>query len=167
MGDFIREEFSIFLEAAWYGMMIAISYDVLRILRRIVKHHDIMVGIQDFLFWVAVGIVVFAMIFQCNDGVVRGYIFMALLLGAYAYHKSVSSLIVKYLSKILNFFLTLLLKKPLKWARIILVRVFKIFITPFKLLAGWINSAFKGIRAKHGKHNDKKKKKRKTGDIRD
>lgn len=166
MGDFIRQEISVFLEAAWYGMLITIFYDVLRIFRRIIKHHDIVVGIQDFLFWVIVGVLIFSMIFQCNDGVVRGYIFLALLIGACVYHKSVSSFLVKYISEILNFILTLLLKKPLKWAKIIFIRIFKVLMKPLVKLAVVIKNIFKGA-GKHGKHNDQKKKKRKIGNVRD
>ena len=166
MGDFIREEISVFLEAAWYGMFIAIFYDVLRIIRRVIKHHDIIVGIQDFLFWVIVGVAVFSMIFQYNDGVVRGYIFLALMLGAYIYHKSVSSFLVKYISKVLNFILTLLLKKPLKWTKIILRRILMLLMKPFKKLALLIKNIVKGGK-KHGEYNDQKKKKRKNGNIRD
>ena len=176
MSEFIQKEISVFLEAAWYGMFIAVFYDVLRILRRVIRHHDIIVGIQDYLFWVIVGITVFSMIFQSNDGIVRGYIFLALLMGAYVYHKSVSSFFVKYISKILNFIFTLLLKKPLKWAKIIIRKMMKVLMKPFKKLAFVIRNlfrkptqasaeSFKGEK-KHGKYNDQKKKKRKDGNIR-
>lgn len=161
MSEFIREEVSIFIEAAWQGMMIAVCYDALRILRRIIKHKDIIVNIEDYIFWVIVGIAVFSMIFQNNDGVVRGYIFLALLTGAYTYHKSVSSFLVKYISKILNFVITLLLKKPLKWAKMIVKRVLRLFAKPFKALASLLKRRGK----KHGKYNDKKKKKRKVSDA--
>ena len=70
-------------------MIIAVCYDMLRISRRIMKKSDLLVGLEDFFFWVVTGIVVFSMIFQCNDGVIRGYIFLALLIGAWLYNKSV------------------------------------------------------------------------------
>ncbi len=187
MSEFIREEVSIFIEAAWQGMLIAVCYDALRILRRVIKHKDIIVNIEDYLFWVIVGIAVFSMIFQNNDGVVRGYIFLALLTGAYTYHKSVSLFLVRYTSKILNFVITLLLKKPLKWAKMIIRRVLKFFAKPFKALGSLVKRKVKSEKKhkaehekhnkkkqpyhaevkKRGKYNDKKKKKRKarnTGD---
>lgn len=191
MSEFIREEVSIFIEAAWQGMLIAVCYDALRILRRIIKHKDIIVNIEDYIFWVVVGIAVFSMIFQNNDGVVRGYIFLALLTGAYTYHKSISSFLVRYISKILNFVITLLLKKPLKWAKMIVKRVLKLFAKPFKALASLVKRRVKSEKKhkvkhekhneksrqpkadchaevkSHGKYNDKKKKKRKAGDAGD
>ena len=189
MSEFIREEVSIFIEAAWQGMLIAVCYDVLRVLRRVIKHKDMIVNLEDYIFWVIVGIAVFSMIFQNNDGVVRGYIFLALLTGAYTYHKSVSSFLVRYISKILNVVITLLLKKPLKWTKIIMKRVFRLLTKPFKALASLIKRKVKNEKKhkaehkkqneknnqpkadchaevkKHGKHNDKKKKKRKAGDA--
>lgn len=146
-------------------MIIAVCYDMLRISRRIMKKSDLLVGLEDFFFWVVTGIVVFSMIFQCNDGVIRGYIFLALLIGAWLYNKSVSSFIVKYLSKILNFFLTLLLKKPLKWIKMM---INQIIIKPFRRGTGNIRARVRvrGVKTEHGKHNDKKEKKRKTGNVR-
>ena len=166
MGTFIQDEIQVFLEAAWYGMLITASYEILRILRRVIKHGDIWVGIQDFLFWVISGMIMFAMIFRCNDGVVRGYIFIAFLIGAYLYHQSISFWIVKYISKILNFILTFLLKKPLKWARIIFIRFVRVLTLPFRMIIRQMKNVFKGVVKKHGKHNDEKKEKRKARDTR-
>jgi len=155
MGEFIWEEVSIFIEAAWQGMFIAVFYDALRIFRRVIRHNDIAVNIEDYIFWVIVGLAVFSMIFQNNDGAVRGYIFAALLAGAYTYHKSVSSFLVRYISKILNFILTLLLKKPLKWAKMMLGRILRLLGKPFKGLGSLIKNRVKKGEKKHGKHHDK------------
>ena len=123
-------------------MIIAVCYDMLRISRRIMKKSDLLVGLEDFFFWVAAGIVVFSMIFQCNDGVIRGYMFLALLIGAWLYHKSI-------------------LKKPLKWIKMM---INQIIIKPFRRGTGNIRA--RGVKTEHGKHNDKKEKKRKTGNVR-
>lgn len=167
MSDFIRDEVSIFLEAAWNGMMIAVLYDVLRILRRVVKHSDVVVGIQDYIFWVAAGIMIFSMVFQSNDGVLRGYIFLALLLGACSYHKGFSPWLVQWLSKILSFFLTYLLKKPLKWAKIMIITILRVVSGPFVWIVKLAKTKIEGVRVKHGKHNDEKKEKRKVSNIGD
>lgn len=161
MSEFIQEEVSIFIEAAWQGMLIAVCYDALRVLRRVIKHKDIIVNIEDYIFWVIVGLAVFSMIFQNNDGVVRGYIFLALVTGAYTYHKSVSSFLVRYISKILNFVITLLLKKPLKWAKMIMKKVLRFFAKPFKALISLLKRKVKSEKKhkeKHKKHKEEHKK---------
>ena len=137
MAGLILEEVNMFLEAAWSGMLIALAYDVLRILRRIVKHWDWVVTTEDYLFWVVIGILVFAMIFQWNDGIVRGYVIVTLFFGAYLYHAAFSTVLVKYTSKVLNFILIIVLKKPLKCFRIIVTRIWKVLMTPFRLLVVW------------------------------
>lgn len=166
------EEISVFLESAWYGMCIAASYDILRVFRRVIKCGYVNVGIQDFLFWLAAGIAIFSMVFQFNEGTVRGYIFLALFFGAYIYHKSVSRPIVRFLTVFLNFIFTFFLKKPLSWSRIVLVRLLKIMWKPWKKFGAWFNNSNKGGKAEYGKkkcgkHHDQKKEKRKTRDIRD
>ena len=186
MGAFIREEIDIFLQAACYGMAITAAYDVLRILRRVFRQGDILVGIQDFVFWCLAGVVIFSMIFQCNDGILRGYILVALMIGGYLYQRSVGWLLVRYLSKFLNFFVTFLLKKPFKWVTINVRKLIKWFLFPFR--KQWqLRRAAKlqkkaqdetGNRKKNNgkcverherkrKYHDKKKEKRKTGHIPD
>lgn len=162
MDELILEEINMFLEAAWSGMQIAVAYDMLRILRRIVKHRDWIVTIEDYLFWIVTGIMIFAMIFQWNDGIVRGYVILTLFLGAYLYHAAFSEWLVKYISKILNFILTIVLKKPLKCFRIILTRIFKVLMMPFRRLVVWVKTLFKGVKRNYGKYHDKKEKKGKA-----
>ena len=138
------------IEGAWYGMGIAFSYDILRILRRVVHFKPFGVGVQDFLFWMATGLVVFSMIFQYNDGIVRGYIFLTLILGAWLYTKSISKPFVKYTSKILNFLFTFLLKKPLKWFRIFVIRFFRMFGRPIWVFGRWLRRKIKGRKQEYG-----------------
>ena len=162
MDERILEEINMFLEAAWSGMLIAVAYDVLRILRRIVKHRDWLVTIEDYLFWIVTGILVFAMIFQWNDGIVRGYVIVTLFFGAYLYHAAFGEFLVRYISKILNFILTIVLKKPLKCFRIVVTRILKVLVIPFRRLVVWAKTLFKGVKRSYGKYHDKKEKKGKT-----
>lgn len=123
MGDFINQEISMFLEAAYYGMLMGISYDALRIFRRVVSHKNVIVYIEDYLFWVVWGIILFALIFNYNDGNIRGYVFVAVLMGGLLYIKSFSPFLVKYVSLILGNILTFILKKPLKAVKMFVRRL--------------------------------------------
>lgn len=143
MGDFINQEISMFLEAAYYGMLMGISYDVLRIFRRVVSHKNVIVYIEDYLFWVVWGIVLFALIFNYNDGNIRGYVFVAVLMGGILYLRSFSPFLVKYVSLILGNILTFILKKPLK--------AVKMFVTKLT------RKAKKGIKKLNGITHRKKK----------
>ncbi|MFQ9933240.1 MAG: spore cortex biosynthesis protein YabQ [Lachnospiraceae bacterium] len=122
MGAFIWNEVDLFLQSAWYGMMLGMSYDVIRILRRIVKHKNIIVYIEDYLFWVVWGVILFALIFNYNDGNVRGYVFAGVIIGGLLYTKSFSGFLVKYISIVLNKIITLVLKKPAKAVKIVIMK---------------------------------------------
>lgn len=145
MGDFINQEISMFLEAAYYGMLLGISYDVLRIFRRVVSHKNFVVYIEDYLFWVVWGVILFALIFNYNDGNMRGYVFVAVVIGGVLYLKSFSPFLVKYVSLILGNILTFVLKKPLKAVKMIIMKLVK--------------RAVKGIKKLNGVSNRKKKEK--------
>lgn len=125
MGDFITQEVNVFLESAYYGMILGASYDVLRILRRIIKHKNFVVYIEDYIFWVVWGVILFALIFNYNDGDVRGYVFAAVVIGGILYEKSFSSFLVKYISLILNKILMFILKKPLKAVKMVIIKIAK------------------------------------------
>ncbi len=150
MGDFIWKEIDLFIQSAYYGILLGLSYDVLRILRRILKHKNFLVYIEDYIFWVIWGIVIFALLFSHNDGVVRGYVFIAIIIGGFLYLKAFSFFLVKYISLILNKILTLVLKKPLKAVKMVLVKVF----TRIK------KCVKKGIKKVHGKKSIKEKPKK-------
>lgn len=145
MGEFIVAEARLFLESAYYGMILGITYDVLRILRRIIKHRNTIVYIEDYLFWVAWGVILFSLIFNYNDGVIRGYVFAGVLTGALMYIYGISRYIVKYISALLNIIITFILKKPLKVVKMILMK-------PLNMLR-------KGISNLNGRFKEKKAKK--------
>lgn len=106
--EFIISEIDTFLEAAYYGMTLAFCYDIIRFIRRIIHHNNIVIGIEDYLFWVICGINTFAFIYRINEGKVRMYIFASMGLGAVLYLKTFSRL---------------LLKKPVRAIRIVLLKV--------------------------------------------
>lgn len=126
MGNFIWQEINLFLQSAYYGMILGLSYDILRVFRRIFKHKNILVYIEDYIFWVIWGVILFSLMFTYNDGSVRGYIFVAIVVGGLLYEKSFSRILVKYVSLILNKILSLVLKKPLKAVRIVLIKVVRL-----------------------------------------
>ena len=52
-------EAMIFLYAGLSGLTVLAGYDVLRWFRRIIRHHDFLVGVEDILYSVAVSIYLF------------------------------------------------------------------------------------------------------------
>lgn len=82
-------------------MVIGITYDIFRILRKSFKTIDIITYIQDFLFWIITGVILLYSIFTFNNGELRSYIFIGILLGLILYMLSISIFFVEICTKII------------------------------------------------------------------
>ncbi len=102
------------------GIIISIIFDIFRILRKTFKTPDIVTYIEDILFWILSGIIILGSIFIFNNGELRLYIFIGMMIGIVLYMLFVSkyfikinviiiNIIRKTIDKILNIIL-----KPLK-----------------------------------------------------
>lgn len=125
MEAFIVAEAQLFLDSLFTGLVIMALYDILRLLRRIVHHGNILVGIEDFLFWNMAGIFIFALIYSENDGRIRWFIIVGICIGAWLYAKSFGSFLVKYTSGFINKILNIVLKKPLNKVKMALRYFFR------------------------------------------
>lgn len=76
------------------------------VLRLMVKHSSFVRGIEDFLFWIFAGIVTFMLLYEQNDGGLRLYAIVGVLVGMSLYDRIVSR------------FLFAVLKKAGKWFKI-------------------------------------------------
>ncbi len=113
MGDFILTDALLFLDALICGMFLAAVYDVIRIFRKIVPHLNIIINVEDFIFWNISGIYLFAVIFGANNGVVRGFFLVGAVIGAYIFEKSIGEVFVKIISNGINYLINIFLKKPI------------------------------------------------------
>lgn len=84
------------------GIIIGILFDVFRIFRKNFKTIDSITYIQDFLFWILTGIILLYSIFAFNNGELRGYIFIGIILGIFLYMLILSKLFIKISSKIIR-----------------------------------------------------------------
>lgn len=77
------------------GMGLFFLYDILRIFRRIVLHGAIWVGMEDFVYWLICTGAVFVMLYQRNDGMIRGFALGGVGIGMLLYYAFFSSLVIK------------------------------------------------------------------------
>lgn len=121
MSGEIQSEIFFFLVCAATGVLLMFGYDLLRALRRVWTHGNLLLAIEDFLYWSLAGILVFGVIFLKNSGRVRGFSLCAIALGMGLYHISASRLILRGVSGMLRILLTILSKiagivlRPLKY----------------------------------------------------
>lgn len=108
------------------GIIIGLLFDFFRIARKVFHTNDIVTYIEDILFWILTGIIILYSIFTFNNGELRLFMFLGILLGAFVYMVFVSSYIIKINVKIIN-----MLKK-----------VFGILITPCKMIYKFLHKVF-------------------------
>lgn len=77
----IGKEAIIFLFAALSGIVIMLSYQILRILRKLVPHHIIIINVEDFFYWIAVSIFLFLQIYKATYGSIRWFFVLGVVCG--------------------------------------------------------------------------------------
>ena len=117
----IFNEVEIFVRAIFVGVFLCVVYDCFRIIRRIVKKGTIVTGIEDVIFSVFSAVMIFSYMYKVNGGIIRAYIFVAILIGVFVYEEGIGKFVVKYISKFIKKFIEVL-KKCFKPIRIVLNR---------------------------------------------
>ena len=122
MSQNIINEVTFFLHSFMMGIVITFMYDGFLILRRLIKHSDILVSLEDMVFWIACAIGVFYMLYEENNGILRWFAVFGAALGMIAYKKSLSALVIRSVS--------MLIERTFH----ILFRILRLFLYPFRFL---------------------------------
>lgn len=92
------------------GICIGVFFDIFRAFRKIFKISDLLTNLQDISFMAIVGIIIVNSLILFNNGQLRFFIILAILLGITFYILSISRLcliifqfLMKFLKKILFF----------------------------------------------------------------
>lgn len=153
MSEMITLEVHFFLGSFLSGILLVAIYDVLRLLRRMVRHSRAFVNGEDFLFWGAASIFIFRVIYRLNDGKIRSFGILCMAAGMLLYHFSLSDALVELFYRAFELSVlkaVRLAKKGLKK----LLRPFTIGIKKLKKL----KKVRKVVRRKHeGKQKSKQK----------
>ena len=75
-----------------------IVYDCLRLFRRILPHGIIWISVEDFLYWLVSGIMIFLLLYYRNDGAMRLYILLGIACGALIYYFTLGRILFRLLS---------------------------------------------------------------------
>ena len=139
MSAAINTELFFFLKSILTGVIIILLYDILRILRRIIKHKTLVITIEDGLYWLTSGLMIFMMMYKENDGIVRGFSIVGVLLGMLVYNGSISKIVVKYIALVINFIVHLFQK------------TLYFLFTPFRFIIKKLGKGVKKTSTKVGK----------------
>ncbi len=120
------------------GILIGLLFDFFRISRKVIDTSDLITYFEDILFWILTGVIVLYSIFVFNNGELRLFMLLGILIGAVIYMLCISSYIIKINIKIIN-----LLKK---FFGIVIIPIQFIFKTLQKIFFKPITFLFINIR---------------------
>ena len=138
----VQNQAYLFLVFSLTGVEIGILFDFFRILRRTIKTGNIVTYIQDILFWILTGILVLYNIWYFNNGEIRVYMFLGIIIGTLIYVSTLSNIFVKLFTRILNTIIKVL-EIPFKT----IVAIFRKIIT---VILSFFTKNVKKIKIKKG-----------------
>lgn len=95
MASFIFEQFRFLNIFIINGFLIGLMYDFFRSIRKVYKVNDITTYIQDLIFSVLVGDSLIISIYFLNEGEIRGYSFLFIIIGMIVYYLILSKIFMK------------------------------------------------------------------------
>ena len=107
------------------GVFITFVYDLLRILRRVIKHNSFFVSLEDLGFWVFCALAVFALMYRMGNGSLRWFSVFGALMGMGVYLKFISPRFIRIVSGFL-LKVTALLYRPLRYIKNKLTALYKL-----------------------------------------
>ena len=99
MSVHIVYEVKLLLYSFLTGAGLMMTYDLLRVFRIFVPHSYVFVGIEDMVFWVYASLTTFSLLYEQNDGGLRGYVIVGVFLGMFLYDRTISRFFLKFLQK--------------------------------------------------------------------
>ena len=113
----IKTQSFTFIIFIFVGILIGNVFDIFRIIRRSFKTPDFITYIEDILFWIISGALLLFCIFTFNNGELRLYLFVSIILGNLIYIFTLSKYFIKantylinILKKILYYFYSIIKK---------------------------------------------------------
>lgn len=138
-----QDQAYLFIVFSLTGVVIGILFDFFRILRRSLKTSNIITYVEDVLFWILTGVLILYNIWYFNNGEIRIYMFLGIIMGLLIYMLTLSNIIVSLFSKILKMLIRIL-EIPFKTIISIFHKIITIIIKIF-------NKFTKKIKIKKGK----------------
>lgn len=94
------EELLLFFHSFLTGIVMALLYDGLLILRRVLRHGQFWISLEDFFFWLICAFGVFLFLIEENNGILRWFAVGGAVLGAFLYKKTISECYINIMSTI-------------------------------------------------------------------
>lgn len=99
MSPQIVEETLFLYHSVLLGIFVAVIYDLLRVLRRVIKHNRFFISLEDIVYWIFCALRVFYLLYRESSGVLRWFSILGIALGMFLYLISISRFVVTFLSE--------------------------------------------------------------------
>lgn len=90
MSHYIILEATLAIQSFLLGLTLMISYDFLRLFRMWIPHGKFWIDMEDLVYWVYCAGMTIRLLFEKNDGIVRGYVIGCAFLAMLLYDRIVS-----------------------------------------------------------------------------
>lgn len=100
----VENQAYLFLIFSLTGVIIGILFDIFRVLRKNLKTANIITYLEDILFWILTGALILYNIWYFNDGEIRLFMFLGIIMGVLIYILTLSDIFIKINSFILGIF---------------------------------------------------------------
>ncbi|MBE6023942.1 MAG: spore cortex biosynthesis protein YabQ [Cellulosilyticum sp.] len=144
MNQIVSSQSMLFLTSVEIGILMGALFDLIRIFRKLLKHPNFLVQIEDMLYWIVCGFVAFYMLYICNYAEIRPYIFIGIILGGIFYFATFSVVFMKIATIVINY-IKAIIHKLIQWVIIPCMRVIKLMI---RAVIGWIKMPIRYISKK-------------------
>ena len=84
-----------FLLSVGIGIALTLSYDFIRIFRRVVSHNSIFIAMEDVCFWLVWTFAILDVLHTYGDGVLHWYMAIGILAGVMGYHYTISCTLIR------------------------------------------------------------------------
>ena len=139
----------LFLVFSLTGVVIGVLFDFFRILRRSIKTSNIITYIEDVLFWIITGLLILYNIWYFNNGEIRIYMFLGIMMGILIYMFTLSNFIILIFTKVLVTIIKIL-ELPIKT----IIDIFRKIFTNLVFLFDKIIKKFKIKKGKMAKDGE-------------
>jgi len=128
------------------GALIALFYDLFRILRKAVRTGYLFTYLEDLLYWLIVTFIMLMTIYYSNDGELRAYLFIGAIIGVVLYALLLSRIVMAS---------SLFIIKVITWPFKLAIRVLKPLVSIVaRVIAKFIRKAFANKKARAKKKED-------------
>lgn len=156
----ISAELQFFIVSIISGAILLVVYDILRILRRVIKHGKFLVAVQDLIFWICASVFIFLMMYKENNGVIRGFCIIGMAIGSILYHYTLSTVFVDLVTKLIKALIS-----PIAYVVKRIIKYGKLVLNKGKIVINYLNKRLKKrlesvrikVSAKHQATKNKRK----------